>query len=77
MCSSDLVARGTDYRYGGFDVPKPMEDEAYIELVREKMAEWNCRSLLLATEDADASPSKNAPATPTAAFPCFSASSLL
>ena len=48
-----VVARGTDYRHGGFDVPKPMEDEAYIELVREKMTEWNCRSLLLATEDAD------------------------
>ncbi len=48
-----VVARGTDYRYGGFDVPKPMEDEAYIQLVREKMEEWDCNSLLLATEDAD------------------------
>ena len=48
-----VVARGTDYRYGGFDVPKPMEDEEYICLVREKMEEWNCSSLFLATEDAD------------------------
>lgn len=48
-----VVARGTDYRYGGFDVPKPMEDTAYIELVQEKMEEWGCTSLLLATEDAD------------------------
>lgn len=48
-----VVARGTDYRYGGFDVPRPMEDEAYMKLVREKMEEWNCTSLLLATEDAD------------------------
>lgn len=48
-----VVARGTDYRYGGFDVPKPMEDEEYIRLVREKMEEWNCNSLFLATEDAD------------------------
>ncbi|MCI9213460.1 MAG: hypothetical protein HFH17_10615 [Ruminococcus sp.] len=48
-----VVARGTDYRYGGFDVPKPMEDTAYIELVQEKMEEWDCTSLLLATEDAD------------------------
>ncbi len=48
-----VVARGTDYRYGGFDVPKPMEDEAYIALVKEKMEEWGCSSLLLATEDAD------------------------
>lgn len=48
-----VVARGTDYRYGGFDVPKPVEDEAYIALVKEKMEEWGCSSLLLATEDAD------------------------
>lgn len=48
-----VVARGTDYRYGGFDVPKPMEDTDYIELVQEKMEEWGCTSLLLATEDAD------------------------
>lgn len=48
-----VVARGTDYRFGGFDVPKPMEDEAYIELVRDKMKAWRCTSLLLATEDAD------------------------
>lgn len=48
-----VVARGTDYRYGGFDVPKPMEDEEFIRLVREKMEEWNCGSLFLATEDAD------------------------
>ncbi len=48
-----VVARGTDYRYGGFDVPKPMEDTAYIKLVQEKMEEWGCTSLLLATEDAD------------------------
>lgn len=48
-----VVARGTDYRYGGFDVPKPVEDEAYIALVKEKMEEWGCTSLLLATEDAD------------------------
>lgn len=48
-----VVARGTDYRYGGFDVPKPVEDEEYIRLVREKMEEWNYSSLLLATEDAD------------------------
>ena len=48
-----VVARGTDYRYGGFDVPQSMADAAYIDLVREKMAEWNCSFLLLATEDVD------------------------
>lgn len=46
-----VVARGTDFRYGGFDVPQPMGDEAYIELVREKMDEWKCDLLFLATED--------------------------
>lgn len=44
---------GTDFRYGGFDIPRPMEDEPYIELVRRKMDEWGCDSFLLATEDMD------------------------
>lgn len=49
-----VIARGTDYRYGGFDdLPIPMEDDAYIETVRKKMKEWDCTFLLLATEDAD------------------------
>ena len=48
-----VVARGTDYRYGGFDVPVPIEDDKYIELVRRKMEEWGCEALLLATEDMD------------------------
>lgn len=48
-----VVARGTDYRHGGFDLPSPMEDSAYIELVKQKMEEWGCSELLLATEDED------------------------
>lgn len=48
-----VIARGTDFRYGGFDIPRPMEDEPYIELVRRKMDEWGCDSFLLATEDMD------------------------
>ncbi len=49
-----VIARGTDYRYGGFDdLPIPMDDKDYIELVRRKMEEWKCEELLLATEDAD------------------------
>ena len=46
-----VVARGTDYRYGGFDVPCPMDDDEFIELVKIKLKEWNCEYLLLATED--------------------------
>lgn len=48
-----VVARGTDFKYGGFDSPRPAEDHAYIELVKEKMREWNCTAIFLATEDAD------------------------
>lgn len=49
-----VIARGTDYRYGGFDdLPVPMDDLDYIELVRKKMEEWKCEELLLATEDTD------------------------
>ncbi len=48
-----VVARGTDYRHGGFDLPSPMDDLAYIELVKKKMDEWNCEELLLATEDTE------------------------
>lgn len=49
-----VVTRGTDYRYGGFDdLPIPMGDQEYIALVKEKMEQWNCEKLLLATEDAD------------------------
>ena len=47
-----VVARGTDYRYAGFDLPKPMDDEDYIALVQEKMEQWDCDYLLVATEDA-------------------------
>ena len=46
-----VVARGTDYRYGGFDVPCPMDDDEFIKLVKIKLKEWNCEYLLLATED--------------------------
>ena len=48
-----VVARGTDFKYGGFDSPCPAEDAAYIELIKKKMREWNCTSIFLATEDAD------------------------
>lgn len=33
------------------DAFNPYEDESYVALVKQKMAEWNCDYLLVATED--------------------------
>lgn len=48
-----VVARGTDYRHGGFEIPLPMDDHDFIDLVRRRQQEWDCPYVFLATEDAD------------------------